>query len=952
MKVNNIKENGGRVRARLPYTKVKRKLDLESYLITAYFRLSTWRLLVAALQPYHQLIPVPGSCMDAKSLVSRTTSSSDATPSKKRRAVIGAITESSIPEAHLPLEVVVSERKRSGPPLLLCTSGVENPILAALGGTPRSETAVITGYTEPEPLDLSQCSSATSMESVLEEKIAINLSHEDENRRYVEIENAEHTSRMIVNQEHKSMRFRNTGLETKYAAPFAGKRKREEREDGRATDFVAYAREHIHSQEAGEEGFSIDPSERAVEHRASKAVRREILIASPAANDDEEWEVNTSLEVKMDEVEVVLTPTEHFDLQPIDIILHVFSFLVTAKNLQNMAQVSKKWKELTSRRSLYRTLPSVTPEGSVNWINFKNLGIKNKGTEGTCIKCCQRSTGKILAMKKARVFPKGEGVPYYMLRELAVLKGIKHDHIASLELISLARDELHVFFPYVDKTLHEIINPTGDPNGGRMLPEAVIRKLLHQLLDAIAYCHRRGVLHRNLKPKHLLIKTTDPEKLSDATLQISDFALVRATGIPRRTYTMEVVTLWYRPPEILMGVRGYSSAVDIWSVGCIFAEMAQGKPLFTGISEIDQLFQIFSKLSTPTSETWPGFSSLPNYHFEFPHWKRRPLNRLFPGISDHGIDLLTKLLTYNPDQRITAEDALRHPYFSDRTSELLTLTPKIPMDQMCYTITRAWIGPTPGHVALFHAYLRQTEQESWKEIKYLSRQKTLRPAHRSMLVDWLIEVVDVFEMCLRTAFLAVNYTDRYLDIVMVKKTQFQLLGATCLHVASKCEDVSYIGVEDLAMCADNVYTSVEVLEMEEKLLNTLNFTLSVPTALDFLNIYERMIPPIQKKTSMLAHYLLELALQEYQFLKYLPSKVAACCLSMAMYTIDGFPMTKELVDACQYEWPDLRECMGELQTLYSNSPSNSLAVIKKRYSKAERCQVANVLPPTSFSMAF
>lgn len=147
-------------------------------------------------------------------------------------------------------------------------------------------------------------------------------------------------------------------------------------------------------------------------------------------------------------------------------------------------------------------------------------------------------------------------------------------------------------------------------------------------------------------------------------------------------------------------------------------------------------------------------------------------------------------------------------------------------------------------------------------------------------------------MCLRTAFLAVNYTDRFLDLVMVKKTRFQLLGATCLHVASKCEDVSYIGVEDLAMCADNVYTSTEVLKMEEKLLNTLHFTLSVPTALDFLNIYERMIPPLQKKTSMLAHYLLELALQEYQFLKYYPSVVAACCLSMAMFTVDGFPMVR------------------------------------------------------------
>lgn len=230
---------------------------------------------------------------------------------------------------------------------------------------------------------------------------------------------------------------------------------------------------------------------------------------------------------------------------------------------------------------------------------------------------------------------------------------------------------------------------------------------------------------------------------------------------------MEVVTLWYRPPEILMGVRGYSSAVDIWSVGCIFAEMAQGKPLFTGISEIDQLFQIFSKLSTPTSESWPGFSSLPNYHFEFPNWQRRPLKRLFPNISDVGIDLLTKLLIYNPDQRISAEDALRHPYFSSQVPEFPPLVPKIPMEHMCYSLSRTRTARTPEHVELFHSYLRQTELDSWKEIKYLrcvlwsawlgcslceilqhwltcflcffSRQKTLRPAHRSMLVDWLIE---------------------------------------------------------------------------------------------------------------------------------------------------------------------------------------------------------------------
>jgi serine/threonine protein kinase len=180
-----------------------------------------------------------------------------------------------------------------------------------------------------------------------------------------------------------------------------------------------------------------------------------------------------------------------------------------------------------------------------------------------------------------------------------------------------------------------------------------------------------------------------------------------------------VVTLWYRPPEILMGVSEYSSAVDIWSIGCIFAEMTQGKPLFTGISEIDQLFQIFSKLSTPTSEMWPDFSSLPNYHFEFPHWKRRPLNRLFPGISDLGIDLMTKLLVYNPDQRITAEDALRHPYFSSEVPSFMPLSVVNWMSQVWLMVQGALVSAAPNHLELFHANLRQVELESWQAIEYL-----------------------------------------------------------------------------------------------------------------------------------------------------------------------------------------------------------------------------------------
>ncbi|KAL3666263.1 hypothetical protein V7S43_008514 [Phytophthora oleae] len=262
-----------------------------------------------------------------------------------------------------------------------------------------------------------------------------------------------------------------------------------------------------------------------------------------------------------------------------------------------------------------------------------------------------------------------------------------------------------------------------------------------------------------------------------------------------------------------MGVNEYSSAVDMWSVGCIFAEMAQGKALFTGISEIDQIFQIFSKLSTLTPETWPDFASLPNHDFEFPHWESNVLNNLIPELSGIGMDLLKKLLAYNPDQRIIAAEALQHPYFL-ATPPFLPSSLQNCLDQMWQTVSHMWTSPGPKQVELFHSNMRQAELEI--KTDFSCNKKAWRPSHRAMLVDWIIEVVDVFEMSPRTAFLAVNYTDRYLNAVAVGKSQLQLVGAICLLVASKCEDVSYIGVGYLVLCSDNVYTSKEVLEMEEK----------------------------------------------------------------------------------------------------------------------------------------
>ncbi|SBT37324.1 protein kinase 5 [Plasmodium ovale wallikeri] len=168
------------------------------------------------------------------------------------------------------------------------------------------------------------------------------------------------------------------------------------------------------------------------------------------------------------------------------------------------------------------------------------------------------------------------------------------------------------------------------------LESVTAKSFLLQLLNGIAYCHEHRVLHRDLKPQNLLINR-------EGELKIADFGLARAFGIPVRKYTHEVVTLWYRAPDVLMGSKKYSTPIDIWSVGCIFAEMVNGRPLFPGVSETDQLMRIFKILGTPNSKNWPNLK----------------------GLDDSGIDLLSKMLKLDPNQRITAKQALEHAYFKE-----------------------------------------------------------------------------------------------------------------------------------------------------------------------------------------------------------------------------------------------------------------------------------------------
>lgn len=280
-----------------------------------------------------------------------------------------------------------------------------------------------------------------------------------------------------------------------------------------------------------------------------------------------------------------------------------------------------------------------------------------EGTYGVVYKAKDRVTGEIIALKKIRLEAEDEGIPSTAIREISLLKELQHPNIVRLYDVVHTERKLTLVFEFLDQDLKKYLDVC---DSGLDLP--ILKSFLYQLLTGVAYCHHHRVLHRDLKPPNLLINR-------EGQLKLADFGLARAFGIPVRSYTHEVVTLWYRAPDVLMGSRRYSTPVDVWSVGCIFAEMANGRPLIAGTSEADQLDRIFRLLGTPTIPQYPGIVELPEYSVDLPRYPspKKGMASLVPTLDPNGVDLLTSMLQYDPARRVTAREALDHPFFFDLT---------------------------------------------------------------------------------------------------------------------------------------------------------------------------------------------------------------------------------------------------------------------------------------------
>jgi len=298
-----------------------------------------------------------------------------------------------------------------------------------------------------------------------------------------------------------------------------------------------------------------------------------------------------------------------------------------------------------------------------DFVKIEKIG---EGTYGVVFKGKNKKTGEIVAMKKIRLESEDEGVPSTAIREISLLKELKHPNIVGLMDVLMQEAKLYLIFEFLTMDLKKYMD-TSVPKGGKIDP-ALVKSYTYQIFQGLHFCHQRRVLHRDLKPANLLID-------QNGVIKLADFGLARAFGIPVRVYTHEVVTLWYRAPEILLGSQKYSCPIDIWSLGTIFAEMINKKPLFQGDSEIDQLFRIFRVLTTPTEDTWPGVTSLPDFKPSFPTWSTNSLATTMAGCCPKALDLLQQCLVYDPSKRISAKAALQHQYFSDLDKHSLPAKP-------------------------------------------------------------------------------------------------------------------------------------------------------------------------------------------------------------------------------------------------------------------------------------
>ncbi|CAG9311554.1 unnamed protein product [Blepharisma stoltei] len=578
-----------------------------------------------------------------------------------------------------------------------------------------------------------------------------------------------------------------------------------------------------------------------------------------------------------------------FDALPTEILIYIFDFFSAKDLVMKIQLVSKLWRQLANTPMLWKNLESKQIE--MKWMVRCIKCLVERRSKGKLFRGILRSLDAPVMLRKVYLDVTNagydDGVPTSLLREISYLSELSHPNVVKLIGGEVSGKVVYICTDYEEYNLKEYIKTsTSDKN---KISNENVRDLIRQLFVGLQYIHNKGIVHRNLKPDNILIS-------GSGTVKIADFTLSRLTSIPHGQYTpedpkerdrsgREARRLWYRAPELLFRKDIYGFEVDVWTVGCLMAELITGQALFNGESEIEQLFKIFKVTGVP-SDIYPIQAK------SFPSWT--PINfpdvialknsktfknvfaKLVPAreqiftvlremgkiIGEDGLDLLQKCLDPNPATRITAAKALSHPFLASQSPQILC--PSFEFE-------------IPNYIAQLHAL-----ESELLPSNYLNSQSNISHSMRSILIDWLIDVSVHFEVNDETLHLAVSYIDRVLGKLAIDRSKLQLVGVTCMKIADVFHERSkeYYRQEnsiEYAYITADEYSPSQVVTMEKDILNLLKFRLLSPTILFFMKAYQSLLN-VDQETYRIAQYLSDLMLLSYDSIFCAPSLLASAIL--------------------------------------------------------------------------
>uniref|UniRef100_A0A8C6KBA2 Protein kinase domain-containing protein n=1 Tax=Nothobranchius furzeri TaxID=105023 RepID=A0A8C6KBA2_NOTFU len=286
--------------------------------------------------------------------------------------------------------------------------------------------------------------------------------------------------------------------------------------------------------------------------------------------------------------------------------------------------------------------------------SYESLGPVGEGSYGTVLKCRHRESGRLVAIKKFMDSDEDKTVKKIALREIKLLRQLRHDNLVNLLMVWKRRRRWYLVFEFVDRTLLEDLEQ--NPNG---LDLNTCRQYMFQILRAATFCHQQNVIHRDIKPENILIS-------QEGVVKLCDFGFARTIASPSEVYTDYVATRWYRAPELLVGDIKYGKPVDVWALGCLLIEVLTGQPLFPGDSDLDQIYHIvkcFGNLVTHHQELFyrnPIFSGV-----KLPESSSTvPLQQRFPSITQNALDVAQRCLDMDPEGRAQCSELLDHLFFT------------------------------------------------------------------------------------------------------------------------------------------------------------------------------------------------------------------------------------------------------------------------------------------------